>query len=135
MPRKSRKRTVFLPPKGRGWRSVNKEASDTITLSFDEYEAIKLLDYEGLKQREVADIMNISRPTLTRIYERARKKMARALVRDAHIKIEGGNVEVHESWHFCTNCNISFNVYDEHIFCPFCKSANSVENISEGLSD
>jgi len=133
MPRRTRKRTVFLPPKGRGWKSVNKNTSDTITLSFDEYEAIKLLDYEHLKQEEVAEIMNVSRPTLTRIYNAARKKMARALVRDAHIKIEGGNIEVHESWYFCSNCNISFNIYDTHIFCPMCKSETTLEKIAENL--
>lgn len=133
MPRRTRKRKVFLPPRGRGWRSNTENINETINLNYDEFEAIKLLDYENLKQEEVAEIMNVSRPTLTRIYNNARKKIARALVRDAHIKISGGNVEVHESWHFCRSCKISFNVYDEPVFCPMCKSTDSIERIAEEL--
>jgi len=49
-------------------------------LNFDEYETIRLLDYEGLMQEEAAERMNVSRPTLTRIYENARKTMAKAFV-------------------------------------------------------
>lgn len=133
MPRRTRKRRVFLPPRGRGWQSGTSETAETIKLSYDEYEAIKLLDYENLKQEEVAALMNISRPTLTRIYNTARQKMARALVRDANIIIAGGHVEVHESWHYCHHCKISFNVYDEPGFCPMCKSQSTVESIAEGL--
>ena len=47
--------------------------------AFDDTEAVRLLDYEGLMQEEAADRMNISRP-LTRIYENARKTIAQAFV-------------------------------------------------------
>src|SRR6056297_3553958 len=112
MPRRTRKRRVFLPPRGRGWKSANTGSPEIINLTYDEYEALKLLDYEDMKQEEVAEIMPISRPTLTRIYFSARKKMATALVRNAHIEIYGGNIEVHESWYYCNICDVSFNVYD-----------------------
>jgi hypothetical protein len=82
-----------------------------------------------MKQEEVAAIINVSRPTLTRIYNVARQKVAKALVMGAHIEIKGGNVAVHESWHFCSRCNISFNIYDDVVSCPFCKD-NEVEQIS-----
>lgn len=131
MPRNQRKRTVFLPPRGRGWDARNTIDAETITLSFDEYESIKLLDYEGLKQDEVALIMNVSRPTLTRIYNYARQKMAKALVWSAHIEIDGGNVVVHESWHHCASCNISFNVYSAQENCPFCKATDKVSKVSD----
>ncbi len=134
MPRRTRKRRIFLPPKGRGWKSSNNADPEIINLTYDEYEAIKLLDYEDLKQEEVAGIMNVSRPTLTRIYFSARKKMARALVRDAHIEISGGNIEVHESWHYCNNCKISFNIYDQHVFCPLCKNVESVKKIADTIN-
>ncbi len=65
----------------------------SVSLLFDEYEAIRLLDYEGMNQDQAALQMNISRPTLTRIYEKARKTIAQALVEGNMIVIEGGNVQ------------------------------------------
>ena len=64
----------------------------SVSLLFDEYEAIRLLDYEGMNQDVAAEQMNVSRPTLTRIYEKARKTIAQALVEGKMITIEGGNV-------------------------------------------
>lgn len=66
---------------------------EEILLQYDEYEAIKLLDYEGLLQEEAAERMNVSRPTLTRIYTKARQKVAKAFVEGKALLIEGGNVE------------------------------------------
>jgi predicted DNA-binding protein (UPF0251 family) len=60
------------------------------TLTIDEFEAIRLKDYEGLDQKEAARKMNISQPTFQRIYESARKKIADAIVNGKAIKIEGG---------------------------------------------
>lgn len=134
MPRRTRKRKVFLPPIERSWKSNNHELKDTIYLNYDEYEAIKLLDYEDLKQEEVAQIMDVSRPTLTRIYESARRKMANALVRDTNIEISGGNVEVHESWHYCNNCHITFNIYDSNAFCPLCKSTDRIAKSADKIN-
>lgn len=131
MPRHQRKRRVFLPPRRRGWDVRNTKSADTIIVSYDEYESIKLLDYEGMKQTEVAVIMNVSRPTLTRIYNVARQKVAKALVTGAHIEIGGGNVEVHESWYYCSSCEISFNIYAGYENCPICKSIEMVSKVSD----
>lgn len=135
MPRRQRKRKVFLPPYKRSWNSNNINTQETIFLNYDEYEAIKLLDYENMKQEEVAKLMDVSRPTLTRIYESARRKMANALVKNTHIEISGGNVEVHESWHFCHNCHITFNLYDGPVFCPLCKQSDNISKRSEQIKN
>ncbi len=50
----------------------------SVTLLYEEYEAIKLCDYLGMKQEEAAVKMGVSRPTLTRIYDKARKTVATA---------------------------------------------------------
>jgi len=50
-----------------------------LSLGLDEFETIRLLDYQGLDQEKVAVLMGISRPTVTRIYAEARKKIAQAL--------------------------------------------------------
>jgi len=62
---------------------------DTI-LTVDEFESIRLRDYEGLDQTEAAKKMGISQPTFQRLYESARKKISDALVNGKAMRIEGG---------------------------------------------
>ena len=64
-----------------------------VQLKLDEFETMRLLDHEGLDQEKVAELMGISRPTVTRIYASARKKIAEALTEGKAISIEGGPVE------------------------------------------
>ena len=64
-----------------------------LSLGLDEFETIRLLDYQGLDQEKVAELMGISRPTVTRIYASGRKKIAEALTESKAICIEGGPVE------------------------------------------
>lgn len=61
-----------------------------VTLSLDEFEAIRLADLEGLKQVNAARKMRISRTTFSRIVALARKKVADGLVNIKAIRIEGG---------------------------------------------
>lgn len=65
---------------------------ERLSLGLDEFETLRLLDYEGLEQEKVAELMGISRPTVTRIYASARKKIAEALTEGKAICIEGGPV-------------------------------------------
>ena len=64
-----------------------------VYLAMDEFETMRLLDHEGLDQEKAAQLMGISRPTVTRIYASARKKIAEALTEGKAISIEGGPVE------------------------------------------
>lgn len=61
-------------------------------LSVDEFEALRLADYEGLYQEQAAARMGVSRQTFGRIVETARKTVARALVEGLVLRIEGGTV-------------------------------------------
>ena len=63
------------------------------TMTIDEYETLRLIDYMGLTQEECAAKMNISRPTVTNIYEKARFKIADALVNEKLLLIEGGDYD------------------------------------------
>ena len=63
-----------------------------VILALDEFETIRLLDHLGYDQEKTAEKMEVSRPTVTRIYASARKKIATALVLGQAIKIEGGAV-------------------------------------------
>lgn len=68
-------------------------ASESIRMTVDEYEALRLLDAEGLTQEGCADRMNVSRTTVTAIYDSARKKIADALVHGKRLLISGGCCE------------------------------------------
>ena len=63
---------------------------EQIVLNVDEYEALRLVDYEGLNQLDAATQLGISRPTCARIVEQAHKKVAEAITLGKAIRIEGG---------------------------------------------
>jgi len=113
----------FLP------QGIQKNSGTEVIINFEEYEALKLCDYELMTQAEAAILMNISRPTFTRIYESVRRKIAKAFVEGSGIQFEGGNVAMMH-WYKCTNCKISFSLPDaSENSCPFCKSADLIHNI------
>lgn len=62
-----------------------------IELLGDEIEAIRLKDLKGLEQIEVAKNMQVSRPTVVRILQSARRKIAEGLINGKAIKFEKGN--------------------------------------------
>ena len=80
--------TNYYKPKG-----IPSTDLEEVTVTIDEFEAIRLADLEGLYQEKAADKMNISRQTFGRIIESAHKKIAEALVFGKAIKIEGGEIE------------------------------------------
>ena len=47
-----------------------------IVLMLDEYETIRLIDFEGLSQDQCAQQMQVARSTIQNIYDGARKKLA-----------------------------------------------------------
>lgn len=134
MPRKQKQRKVFLPPRIDGYKAIGHDHSESIELNLDEVEAIKLLDYENLNQHDVAIIMNVSRPTLTRIYDRARKKIATAITEGKNISFKGGNIYFEDNWYICTQCDISFNSIEKNISCPFCKQDKFTSTLNHHYS-
>ena len=63
-------------------------------LAFDEFEAVRLKDYEGVDQTEAAKKMKISQPTFNRLLKDARKNIADAIVNGKAIRIQGGNYKM-----------------------------------------
>ncbi len=100
MPRPKLKRKIFSLPQIKGFKpfGVDINKVQVVELLFEEYEAIKLTDYQNLTQDEAAKKMDISRPTFTRIYDKARKTIAEALVEGKIIKISGGDIDINDEY-------------------------------------
>ena len=117
---------IQIPPRVKGFNPQGYYAkpSKPINLNIEEFEVIRLLDYENLSQLEASKIMEISRPSLTRIYDRARKKIAQALIEVHPIRIEGGKVVYDEHWYQCSTCQSHFSNPDgdEVTNCALCLS-------------
>jgi hypothetical protein len=97
-----------------------------VDLHYEEYEAIKLADYDLMNQLEASKLMGVSRATFARVYESARRKIARALVETREIRSVFGHASLDHSWFICKDCHARFNVpkNQEGRFCPLCKTEN-----------
>ena len=96
MPRPSKCRRVCAMPQTEGFAPVGEAGcpQELVTLSVDEYEAIRLIDLQGMTQEQCAKQMGIARTTVTGIYDSARRKLADALVNGRRLIIGGGNYTV-----------------------------------------
>ncbi len=72
---------------------------EEVVLNLDEFEAIRLADYEQMYQKDAADRMNVSRQTFGRIINEAHKKIADVLVNGKSLNIEGGKITLNETRH------------------------------------
>ena len=93
MPRPVRCRKIERLPVYRSFSPDDVEADESVRMTVDEFEALRLLDDEGLNQEACASRMNIARTTVTAIYDSARKKVAEALVHGKRLLIAGGCCE------------------------------------------
>ena len=89
-----RPRKILSPPPIKGFKPYGidpnvKASESSVNLLFEEYEALRLCDYDGLNHHESSLMMDVSRPTFTRIYAAALRKVATAFVEGRQIAIEG----------------------------------------------
>jgi hypothetical protein len=70
-------------------------------ITVDELEAMRLADFLEMTQEEVAQQMQVSRPTVTRMLSRAHRAVAEALVHGKAICIQGGDYRVGQHCQFC----------------------------------
>ncbi|MBN1927026.1 MAG: DUF134 domain-containing protein [Prolixibacteraceae bacterium] len=125
MPRLRQLSRIQLPPRAKSFIPVGyyRDPDYPVQLNYEEYEVFRLLDYEGLTQAEAALIMKVSRPTITRIYERARKKIAQAVTEARQLIIEGGRAFFDGDWFLCERCESHFNNPLNEVVenCPLCQ--------------
>jgi len=96
MVRPRRLRRIFFQPdvtyfKPAGIPMVSLKETE---LSFDELEAIRLVDSKEMEQIEAGKQMKISQSTLSRLLREGRKKLADAIIQGNAIKIQGGNYKM-----------------------------------------
>ena len=91
MPRPQKSRRICCYPDYWSFAPDHDNANDTIIMTLDEFETIRLIDHQSKTQEQCAADMNVARTTVTAIYDSARKKLAAALVEGKRIVISGGN--------------------------------------------
>jgi predicted DNA-binding protein (UPF0251 family)/predicted Fe-Mo cluster-binding NifX family protein len=107
MPRPAQTRTITSLPVCGLFKPAGAPARDleSVHLSCDELEALRLADFEGLYQSDAAGRMGVSRATFGRIVTSARRKVASALIEGRALRIEGGSVELAATRRFaCGAC-------------------------------
>lgn len=108
---------------------VRRLSLETVELSIDEFEAIRLTDHMELNHNEAALEMEISRSTFTRLIEHARSKMADFIIKGKNLQINGGNIHFRRNIIKCNSCGHMFNTNfkKQIIKCPSCGSDNIVD--------
>jgi predicted DNA-binding protein (UPF0251 family) len=102
------------------------DGKDPVVLNYEEYEAIRLCVYELLGQVDASVQMEISRPTFTRVYESARRKVAQAFVTGKAIVFEGGKVYFDSDWYKCESCSCWFNNPEKENVIESCALCGSI---------
>lgn len=138
-PRSRTPRKVSKPPIIKGFKPYGGSVGDknlaAINLLLEEYEALRLCDYDHFNHQEAAELMGVSRPTFTRIYASALEKIAKSFVQGKRIIIEGGHVYFDSKWCYCKVCECKFSnptKQEEQTLCPLCGSTN-VSFIKNGI--
>lgn len=96
MARTKKTRTICSPPCFCRFSPTDLMPHETLILTFDEFEVLRLHDLEHMTQEEVARQMRVSRPTVTEILMTAHEKLASALFYGKQIVLERGECEICE---------------------------------------
>ena len=100
---------------------------EEVVLAVDEFEAVRLADFEGMYQEDAAKKMDVSRQTFGNILTSAHKKISDSLVNAKALKIEGGTVKIMERHFMCYDCKNEWALpcgVARSTGCPKCKSNN-----------
>lgn len=92
--RPQKTRHIDSPPPWERYLPEGGQQTAEVTLGLDMYEALRLVDAEGLPQEAAAARMGVSAPTLCRLLGEARRRVATALRDGWALRCEGGNVRM-----------------------------------------
>lgn len=109
---------IFIPSESSDTKSTQKE----IVISIAEWEAMRLCDLENYKQRDAAQAMCLSQPTINRLLSKAHYKIAEAFNNGYVLKFEN------ESLIECPYCSEQLSSRNlRSIVCPNCKKEIELE--------
>ena len=95
MPRPQRYRRICHEPEYKMFSPDDGiSSSQSIIITTDEFETIRLVDYEKMTHEQAAAQMDISRTTVTEIYESARFKISDSIVNGKPLIISGGRYKL-----------------------------------------
>jgi predicted DNA-binding protein (UPF0251 family) len=129
MPRPLKSRTVNGYPAATIFKpaGIPKFELEDVVLTLDEFEALRLADFQGLYQDDAAASMNVSRQTFGNILTLAHRKIADVLVNGKALRIEGGPVDMNDRVFECGSCARRWTIPcggDHMAACPKCGSAD-----------
>jgi uncharacterized protein len=122
-------RKIELPPRMLGYRPYGMERcrNGSVKLKHEEFESFRLINYGMLSQDLAAQKMDVSRPTFTRIYNKALKTIAKAFAEGKCIEIEGGVFSTYGEWYRCKKCRKLVDGIENHIKCTGCNNYDNAE--------
>ena len=93
MPRPCKRRRICEMPQNRRFlpSDTAQGNSEPVIMALDEYETIRLIDFEGMNQEECARSMGVARTTVQAIYNSARRKLAECLIEGKELYVDGGD--------------------------------------------
>ena len=96
MPRPRKRRILSTAPRSAVYKPAGVPLNDlsSVSLLYEELEALRLSDLESLNQEQAARQMGVSRSTYQRILTRARRQVSLALVKGLALHVEGGTFDV-----------------------------------------
>ena len=131
MPRPCCRRQITGNPRCASFRPEGDAESPggEVALALDELEALRLVDLLGHYQEEAAGEMGVSRQTLGRILEKARRITADALVNGKTLRIGGGSVEIRPGGvAVCPRCRRKGRLAGRNgSGCPLCGGGSAVD--------
>jgi predicted DNA-binding protein (UPF0251 family) len=80
--------TIPNPPPLKRFNPQPRISDSPLTIEPAEIEALRLVDLEGLSQEQAGTAMGISRGTIWRLLQSARKKVAQALAEGRTLEVE-----------------------------------------------
>lgn len=135
MSRPKLRRLIDTPPLYDSFKPIGVRGRDIVDLqmSLDEFETLRLADYEGMNQDDAAEEMDISRSTFSRLIESARRKSSEFLIEGKRLVINGGPVHFKENLLRCRSCKsiVPVQFGTENNICTNCGSDDLIDLAGE----
>lgn len=114
MPRPVKCRRVCALPRMTAFHPESiQTGKEPVVLTVDEYETIRIIDWNGASQEACGHSMQVARATVQQIYLSARRKLAAALVEGRPIQIQGGTYRLCDGRRGCNGCRCLENTLAE----------------------